>query len=90
MSDTRSNPSPRPVGRAAAFGVIAASTMLLAGCGGGSASGSGSGNAERLLLSGRTSMSRSPSLRVGTRSSTAAIPAHRRWSPPSLAWEARS
>jgi hypothetical protein len=38
------------VGRAAAFGVIAASTMLLAGCGGGS--GSGSGKAERLLLSG--------------------------------------
>ena len=48
MSDVRSNPSPRPVGRAATFVAIAASTLLMAGCGG----GSGSGNAERLLLSG--------------------------------------
>jgi hypothetical protein len=36
------------VGRAATFVAIAASTLLMAGCGG----GSGSGNAERLLLSG--------------------------------------
>lgn len=48
MSDVRSNRSPRPVGRAATFVAIAASTLLMAGCGG----GSGSGNAERLLLSG--------------------------------------
>jgi hypothetical protein len=48
VSETRSNPSLRPVGRAATFGAIAASTLLIAGCGG----GSGSDNAERLLLSG--------------------------------------
>ena len=48
MSETRSNPSLRPVGRATTFGAIAASTLLIAGCGG----GSGSDNAERLLLSG--------------------------------------
>ncbi len=48
MSDTRSNPSPRPVGRAATLTAIAASTLLLAACGG----DGGSGNAERLLLSG--------------------------------------
>lgn len=47
MSDARSNPSPPPVGRATTFVAIAASTLLMAGCG-----GSGSGNAERLLLSG--------------------------------------
>lgn len=49
MSDTRSNPSHRPVGRWCVFGAtIAASTVLLAGCGG----GGGSQNAERLLLTG--------------------------------------
>jgi hypothetical protein len=48
VSDTRSNPSPRPVRRAATFVAIAASTLLVAGCG----NGNGSGNAERLLLSG--------------------------------------
>jgi hypothetical protein len=50
--DTRQriHSSPRPVGWAASFGAaIAASTLLLAGCGG---SGGGSQNAEPLLLSG--------------------------------------
>lgn len=47
MSDARSNPSPPLVDRGATFVAIAASTLLMAGCG-----GSGSGNAERLLLSG--------------------------------------
>jgi hypothetical protein len=49
MSGTRRNPSPRPLGRATAFGAaLAVSTLLLAGCGGDS--GGGSQSVERLLL----------------------------------------
>ncbi|HEX4103055.1 MAG TPA: hypothetical protein VHY21_21355 [Pseudonocardiaceae bacterium] len=48
MSGTRKNPSPHPVGRAAAFGAaLAVSTQLLAGCGSG---GGSSQNVEQLLL----------------------------------------
>ncbi len=47
MSGTRRNPSPRPVGRAVAFGAaVAVFALLLAGCG----SGAGSQNVEQLLL----------------------------------------